>query len=341
MHLKTKGLVKKADYILYANFERGISNKMPGLEQLKQFSEDVAKIGNELTIREERGEPIVQVPFPTDISAEDDSDDFVLGMPLQGDEGADDGEDGDGISDAVDPSIATDESGQMDYSAFPELDSLLNPEPADNMDFSDFPELDALLNPASPEAPPAADLDNSLADVPVLDDDVLGNGLASLDLPDFDSVGTSETTGEDALDDGLANLDLPDFDNMGPDIAVDSDESNAVELDFNGQLYGEQSDSEGLDSPDTLQEAGADDSLSPASFDLPDFDTMGPDIAVDSDDSNAVELDFNGQLSGDQPESVDFDSADAMDTDVAADAGATTAATGFDRSAAFMAAAWP
>ena len=367
MHLKTKGLVKKADYILYANFERGISNKMPGLEQLKQFSEDVAKIGNELTIREERGEPIVQVPFPTDISAEDDSDDFVLGMPLQGDEGADDGEDGDGISDAVAPSIATDESGQMDYSAFPELDSLLNPEPADTMDFSDFPELDALLNPASPEAPPAADLDNSLADVPVLDDDVLGNGLASLDLPDFDSVGTSETTGEDALDDGLANLDLPDFDNMGPDIAVDSDESNAVELDFNGQLYGEQSDSEGLDSPDTLQEAGADDSLSPASFDLPDFDTMdaadsaggdgsldddaldgddsggglggfdlpdfdtmGPDIAVDSDDSNAVELDFNGQLSGDQPESVDFDSADAMDTDVAADAGATTAATGFD-----------
>ena len=138
MHLKTKGLVKKADYILYANFERGISNKMPGLEQLKQFSEDVAKIGNELTIREERGEPIVQVPFPTDISAEDDSDDFVLEMPLQGDEGADDGEDGDGISDAVAPSIATDESGQMDYSAFPELDSLLNPEPADTMDFSDF-----------------------------------------------------------------------------------------------------------------------------------------------------------------------------------------------------------
>ncbi|MBQ4331300.1 MAG: hypothetical protein IJC31_05635, partial [Spirochaetaceae bacterium] len=251
---------------------------MPGLDQLKQFSEDVAKIGNELTIREERGEPIVQVPFPTDISAEDDSDDFVLGMPLQGDEGADDGEDGDGISDADALSIATDESGQVDYSAFPELDSLLNPEPADNMDFSDFPELDALLNPPSPEASSAAvDLDNSLAEIPTLEEDGLGSSLDGLDFPDFDSEGSGETTAaapaEDSLGDGLTDFDLPDFDNLGPDISVDSDESNAVELDFNGQLYGEQSDSEGLDSPDTLQEAGADDSMSPASFDLPDFDT--------------------------------------------------------------------
>ena len=58
---------------------------MPGLDQLKQFSEDVANLGNELTIREERGEPVIRVPFPVNISEEDDSDDFVLGMPLQND----------------------------------------------------------------------------------------------------------------------------------------------------------------------------------------------------------------------------------------------------------------
>ena len=58
---------------------------MPGLEQLRQFSEDVEKLGNELTIREERGEPISRVPFPENISEEDDSDDFVLGMPIPSD----------------------------------------------------------------------------------------------------------------------------------------------------------------------------------------------------------------------------------------------------------------
>ena len=366
MHLKTKGLIKKADYILYANFERGISNKMPGLDQLKQFSEDVAKIGNELTIREERGEPIVQVPFPTDISAEDDSDDFILGMPLQREDGEDDVEVVDAIDDTSSSSAASDGSEQVDYSAFPELDSLLNPEPADNMDFSDFPELDALLNPPSPEASSAAaDLDNSLAEIPTLEEAGLGSSLDGFDFPDFDSEGSGETTAaapaEDSLGDGLT-----DFDNLGPDISVDSDDSNTMELDFDGQLSEDQPDSRGFDSADSLQESGADDSMSPASFDLPDFDAtdttdsagaggsfgddslgggdfggglsdfdlpdfdnLGPDIAVDSDDANTVELDNNGQLYGDQPESVDSDFADTMDTDVAADAGATGSAADF------------
>ena len=366
MHLKTKGLIKKADYILYANFERGISNKMPGLDQLKQFSEDVAKIGNELTIREERGEPIVQVPFPTDISAEDDSDDFILGMPLQREDGEDDVEVVDAIDDTSSSSAASDGSEQVDYSAFPELDSLLNPEPADNMDFSDFPELDALLNPPSPEASSAAaDLDNSLAEIPTLEEAGLGSSLDGFDFPDFDSEGSGETTAaapaEDSLGDGLT-----DFDNLGPDISVDSDDPNTMELDFDGQLSEDQPDSRGFDSADSLQESGADDSMSPASFDLPDFDAtdttdsagaggsfgddslgggdfggglsdfdlpdfdnLGPDIAVDSDDANTVELDNNGQLYGDQPESVDSDFADTMDTDVAADAGATGSAADF------------
>ena len=63
-------------------FQRGLSYKMPGLEQLRQFSEDVEKLGS---IREERGEPISRVPFPENISEEDDSDDFVLGMPIPSD----------------------------------------------------------------------------------------------------------------------------------------------------------------------------------------------------------------------------------------------------------------
>ena len=118
---------------------------MPGLDQLKQFSEDVANLGNELTIREERGEPVIRVPFPVNISEEDDSDDFVLGMPLQ--------------NDSIDSDETTEnndfsaeglrESRPTDYSSLPELDSILNPEPVEALDFSDFPELDAILNPRS------------------------------------------------------------------------------------------------------------------------------------------------------------------------------------------------
>ena len=56
-------------------------NKMPGLNQLKKFSEDVANLGNEISIRKERGEQPVQVALPVNISEADDSDDFVFGLP--------------------------------------------------------------------------------------------------------------------------------------------------------------------------------------------------------------------------------------------------------------------
>jgi len=59
---------------------------MPGLKQLKQFSQDVTALGNESSIRAERGEPFVTVPIPSDVPDIDDSDDFLLGLPLE-DEG--------------------------------------------------------------------------------------------------------------------------------------------------------------------------------------------------------------------------------------------------------------
>ncbi len=59
---------------------------MPGLKQLKKFSEDVAALGNEYSTRSERGEPFVSVPLPGDVPDIDDSDDFLLGMPLEDEE---------------------------------------------------------------------------------------------------------------------------------------------------------------------------------------------------------------------------------------------------------------
>ena len=54
---------------------------MPGKEQLKQFSEDVLKLGNELEIRAERGEQPSVVHITDDMPDVNDADDFVLGMP--------------------------------------------------------------------------------------------------------------------------------------------------------------------------------------------------------------------------------------------------------------------
>jgi len=59
---------------------------MPGLKQLKQFSQDVTALGNESSIRAERGEPFVTVPIPSDVPDIDDSDDFLLGLPLEDEE---------------------------------------------------------------------------------------------------------------------------------------------------------------------------------------------------------------------------------------------------------------
>ena len=54
---------------------------MPGLSQLKQFNKDIQSLGDEITLRAARGEKPITLPIPKSITVEDDSEDFVLGMP--------------------------------------------------------------------------------------------------------------------------------------------------------------------------------------------------------------------------------------------------------------------
>ena len=56
---------------------------MPGLKQLRQFSEDMLALGDEEKLRARRGEKVVPVPLPQGISEADDSDDFIIGLPEQ------------------------------------------------------------------------------------------------------------------------------------------------------------------------------------------------------------------------------------------------------------------
>lgn len=54
---------------------------MPGLQQLKQFNQDILNLGDEVTIRASRGEKPSSKPIPTDVEDRNDTEDFVLGLP--------------------------------------------------------------------------------------------------------------------------------------------------------------------------------------------------------------------------------------------------------------------
>ena len=60
---------------------------MPGLEQLKKFSEDIQNIGNEIKIRRDRGESGNYFAIPSGVTSpegkDDDSEDYINGLPGQ------------------------------------------------------------------------------------------------------------------------------------------------------------------------------------------------------------------------------------------------------------------
>ena len=291
---------------------------MPGLEQLKQFSEDVANLGKELTIREEKGEPIIRIPFPVDISEEDDSDDFVLGMPLPND--SNDSEDG-----AVDElSAATvSENEPADYSSFPELDSLLNPEPVAAVDFSEFPELDAILNPSSSspveelsplDALDAVDSVESAGgfDLPDFGSTDSADSVGGFDLPDFDSPASADSVGgfdlpdfdSPASADNAGGFDLPDFDSL-----ASADSVGGFDLPEFGSTDSADN-AGGFDVPDFDSTDSAD---SVGGFDLPDFDSP-----ASADSAGGFDVpDFRSTDSADNAggfDVPDFDSTDSADS---------------------------
>ncbi len=315
---------------------------MPGLDQLRQFSEDVAKLGNELTIREERGESPVQVPLPVDISEEDDSDDFALGMPLQDGDGQAEPVFGD---DDVLSGLGPDGEG-ADYSAFPELDSLLNPEPADDLDLSDFPELDALLNSES-EPPAGADSLSDMSDIevePSGDNEVelsLGDGAAPMDgLAGGDDAGDflADMDGGPAEDGGPSVADIPEF-SVETDDAFSGDTDVPVSFDGTPEPSLDGTDFDLPDFDDTSAGDAGDlgDGFDAALFDTSALDAVGTeatdeqstdespepfDFQAGLDDAAAADVSAGPDMSGPDESGLDAFDMDALDAD--------TSSAGFD-----------
>ncbi len=234
---------------------------MPGLNQLKKFTSDIKDIGDEVKIRAQRGEKPAVVPLPEGISEEDDSEDFVLGMPEVSEEetaASDVSEEPSQSADDILASISEDSAGG-DSELTPDLDALLNGTPAQN---GDEPDLSAFLDEPDasqvPEETPLEDLDlDSLlkaAEEPAEED-------LSLDsLQNIDPLNDSETEPEELSDAGSDNDQIPetntvdafDLPEMSFDMPSSSDEIPEASQDDVSVLEGLSELSE-----DVLSDAGA------------------------------------------------------------------------------------
>ena len=125
---------------------------MPGKKQLQQFSKDVLKIGDEVKVRASRGEKPAIFAIPEDIYEDDDSQDFVFGMPEKDDRNSAD------ISENKSENKSADSAGDFDFGV---PDNSRNEGAAVE---SVIPDLDSILNGGTAAKKPETDTDFSLPD---------------------------------------------------------------------------------------------------------------------------------------------------------------------------------
>ena len=128
---------------------------MPGLSQLKKFSSDLLSLGDEINLRAIRGEKPVKIEIPNDIEDKNDSEEFVLGMPVIEAEtevsSAD--EDLSDLTALVNPAAATAKSGEPEPAPSfeaPDMSALLAPVAADDSEDSGMPDLSMFDEPEEP-----------------------------------------------------------------------------------------------------------------------------------------------------------------------------------------------
>ena len=262
---------------------------MPGLNQLKKFSEDVKNLGKELDIRKERGEVVSSVPLPEHISEADDSQDFVLGMPLErGDvptendadvDSAPDVENAvssgsDGVQPNLDSILDTSDTGDIDFSAFPELAALLENTSGDDSGASSIPDIDFPLN----------DTDSVVGmDDPVPQDN---------DTPSSDKGGASDSQNSDTAD-NTAGFDIPTFNEVNeplvvPEVAEDIDDFDLSG--FDDDIFSETSPvtEDSVVHDDTSSDLGNMPTDPVTDFNIPDFDIPDFDAPV-TDNTDTVQ----------------------------------------------------
>ncbi len=273
---------------------------MPGLSQLKKFSSDLLSLGDETNLRAARGEKPVKVEIPNDIEDKNDSEEFVLGMPVIEAEtevsSAD--EDLSDLTALVNPAAASnDKKGEA--------------EPAPSFE---APDMSALLNPVAPPADDDAGMpDLSMFDEPeeepeeVVEEEPEEVSIADMGLDALLAGGgfdePEEEPAEEDAEESNTEVDLDDFEDITDldDIASPAkDEAPVAEaetleepeaLDEVESLEEPVSldEPEALDDAAPLDEAGALDDI--ASFDEPAaIDDVAPlDDAAPFDEPEALD----------------------------------------------------
>ena len=306
---------------------------MPGLSQLKQFTSDILNLGDEVKIRAARGEKPVTVPIPKDISVDDDSDDFRLGMPqlseeeeLQAQALAEERN-----REANDFSDITGESGEKEAVdsvdtnlAMPDVSDLLagpSSSDLDDLDLSEFEEQPEEEEEPEPEETPLEDLDlDSLLALsnPPQEDDESGDEDEYSSYADEEPSYTSSVP-KKAPDDGGSRTYASD-DDGAETVAYTEDSLDPIEQasetlasdDFDdgfGSTGGTSIDmNDGIpeqfnESPEMPQSSTAESTDGMSSLDLPDFGDDGTALGAGDGTATAADDDFSGAAD------VDSDSA--------------------------------
>ncbi len=191
---------------------------MPGLSQLKQFSSDLLSLGDEINLRAARGEKPVKIEIPKDVEDKNDSEEFVLGMPVIEAEpeisSAD--EDLSDLTALVNPSAAkSDKSGEAEPAPSfeaPDMSALLNPVAAESSDDSGMPDLSMFDEPeeAEEEVVEEEPEEISIADMG-LDALLAGGGFDEPEPEEEEEQETEESEGDVDLDDFEDVTDLDDL----------------------------------------------------------------------------------------------------------------------------------
>ncbi len=266
---------------------------MPGLKQLKKFVNNLQSLGNEATVRAARGEKIHSLPFPENAKEEDDSEDFLYGLPVA--EKDDVSAENAGDSAAADNGVSstpTTEDGEID------IDALLNSNIDGSVDTSNsVPESsEAEPSPAPAEAnafenlPDFGDLPdvNEEPVVEAFDSSANTAGSTSTDgfeMPDFGSMSDDTSGTADAGSTSTDDFEMPDFGSMGDDTPGTADADSTSTDDFEMPDFGSMGD-------DTSGAADAG-SASTDDFEMPDFGSMSDDTSSTADAAGSSSDDFD------------------------------------------------
>ncbi len=330
---------------------------MPGLNQLKQFVNDIKNIGDEVKIRAQRGEKPAVVPLPEGIPEDDDSQDFVLGLPEQKNENQ-----SEDSQSADTEELSSADDFEIDLNAQdtgeglpPDLDALLNGvaggtnEVPDLSDFDDSPavqpepeetpledlDLDALLKPSEPaeeDSQAAAEEENNLE-----------KPKEAVDLSDVGDLASIEDLEEiPSLDDGgLSDSENPALVSLEEESAENEEKADAassVEKDESAEIDKDESVSDNQLLPSMDDEFAFDGSAIDLNEDVPEdiaeadgampFDEQSEALDKDNSEESVQEISADGDSASETPSMQDLFSTE--DLDAPADFSSSEESQGFD-----------